>query len=105
MMDLTPDAKFKITAVGLLGMFTAAFGFGWKFQSTLSQINQSLKDTVYRLDSVESKLTDRIDAFEVVMQDRWTKSQAAEWSLRMLVMNPSLKIPDPREPMRLLGGQ
>lgn len=103
MLALTADTKFKITAGGAVVAFAAAFGFGVKFQATLSQINQSLKDTVHRLDSVEAKLTERIDGFEVTMADRWTKAQSAEWALRMLVVNPSIKIPDPREPSRLLG--
>jgi hypothetical protein len=103
MMNLSPDSKFKITVGAASATILAAAGFGWKAQATLSQINESLKSTVQRLDSVETKLTERINSFEILMSDRFTKTAAAEWSLRLQVVNPGLKIPDPRDPSRLLG--
>jgi len=102
-MELTPDTRFKITLAGFGAAFVASFGFGWQVQSTLSAINTSLKETVTQLNGVEEKLTRRINDFENLVSDRWTKSQAAEWALRYVVLNPSAKVPDPRNPMVQLG--
>ena len=103
MMNLTPDAKFKITFGGAAVVVVAAIGFGWKAQGTLSQINESLKTTISRLDSVEAKLNDRINSFEALVSDRWTKTAAAEWCLRAANANRSLRWPDPRDPGRFLN--
>lgn len=103
MMNLTPDAKFKTGIGAALCVVAAAAGFGWKAQATLNSINDSLKSTVTRLDSVEAKLNDRISSFEAVMSDRWTKTAAAEWAYRLLNANPSLRLPDPRDPGRFLN--
>lgn len=103
MVNLSPDAKFRVTFGGACVVLLAAIGFGWKAQATLSSINESLKATISRLDSVEGKLTERINGFEAVMSDRFTKTAAAEWALRMLVANPTLRVPDPRDPSRLLS--
>lgn len=91
-MTLTPDSKFKIT----VGMFTVVIGWsayaGWKVNDTISRVNQSIKD-----------VNDKITNLESSVADRFTKTAAAEWALRIVVSNPTLKIPDPRDPSRLLG--
>ena len=104
MLNLTPDAKFRITLGSGVVAACTLFVFGWNAQKTLTSINENLKNTNQRLDGVESKMNERISGFETTIQDRWTKTAAAEWALRMLVSNPTIKIPDPRDPSKLLGG-
>ena len=86
-----PDLRFKISMGLAMTTILAAVGFGIKFQQTLSGIEQKF-----------DKLSTRLDAFELVMGDRWTKTAAAEWALRLQIKNPTISIPDPRSPNQLL---
>lgn len=102
-MNLGPDAKVRMTIGAVVVVSGAVFWFGWNAQGTLASIDAQLKTTNYRLDAVETKLNERMTSFEVVMQDRFTKTAAAEWALRFQILHPQLKIPDPRNPMELLS--
>lgn len=102
-MNLGADAKFKVTLGAAVLFIGGVFTFGWKAQATLSSIDATMKATVARLDAVESKLNDRINGFEAIVADRFTKTAAAEWALRFQILNPNLPVPDPRNPMVLLG--
>lgn len=103
MVNLSPDAKFKVTVAAAGCVVTGAFIFGWRAQATLTSLLDEVKKTVYRLDNVESKLNERINGFEAVVSDRFTKTAAAEWALRFQILNPGIPVPDPRNPMLLLG--
>lgn len=103
MIDLSPDTKVKLTIGAVVVGFIAAATFGWKAQATLSVISVNLKETNDRMAIIEKSMNDRLTGFETVMSDRWTKSQAAEWALRFVVNNPSLHIPDPRDPGHFLN--
>lgn len=103
MMDLSPDNKFKVKTGAAVLSALALVGFGWKAQATLSAILIDLKETKNQIVDVAEKMNGRMNSFETVMSDRWTKAQAAEWSLRVLVANPALRIPDPRNPSLFLN--
>lgn len=125
MIDLSPDTKFKLTFGGLCVVAATAFWFGWRLQTTLSTISADTKDTRaqvaqatekmnQRMDGIEAvmnerftrasdKMTQRMDGIEAVMNDRFTKTAAAEWALRIVVSNPTLKVPDPRDPGHFLN--
>lgn len=109
-LQLTPDLKFKITIGALLTMLVTAAGFGWKAQATLSSLNLQAKEANDKFDGlgakmtqIETSMTQRLTAFEATMSDRFTKTAAAEWALRLVVSNPNLRIPDPRDPSRMLS--
>lgn len=103
MPPLTPDSKFKITFAGAFVVLAAVAGAAWKAQATLSAISKSLDDVSTRVSQVESAVNTKISGLELVMSDRWTKSNAAEWALRMVVANPGIKVPDPRNPAEFLN--
>lgn len=107
---LTADLKFKITLGVFLSALSLAAGFGWKAQATLSSLNNQAKEANDKFDGlgqkiqqIETSMTQRLTAFEVTMSDRFTKTAAAEWALRLVVSNPNLRIPDPRDPSRMLS--
>ena len=91
MAVLTPDAKFKIGIATAAAFCVACIGFGWRAQQTLGAIEK-------RLDSMAS----RMDTMETTIGDRFAKTAAAEWALRLQIKNPTISIPDPRSPNQLL---
>lgn len=111
-ITLTPNLRFKIgigTAITIAGvLITGAI----EAQQTLTKINTSVGSVNMRIDSVTSKielversLNEKLDQFDRTMQDRFTKTAAAEWALRMALSNPTMRIPDPRSPDKLLRGE
>ena len=103
MPPLTPDSKFKVSLISAFLAIVAAGGFGYRVNDTLSAINKSLTEVSNRVSQVELAVNSKISGLELVMADRWTKSQAAEWALRLVVNNPGLRIPDPRDPGSFLN--
>ena len=110
MPALTPELKFKISLGVAISAITAAAGFGWQAQAKLSaisasavEVNQKFDALGQKIQQIETSMTQRLTAFEITMSDRFTKTAAAEWALRLVVSNPALKIPDPRDPSRMLS--
>lgn len=103
MLDLTPDTRAKMTLGGVVVGAFILVGFGWKAQATLSAILVDLKETKGQIVDVADKMNARMSTFETIISDRFTKAMASEWSLRMQVANPTLRIPDPRDPAMFLN--
>jgi len=93
MPEISSDMKFKISMGLAVTVVGAAIGFGMKLQASIGGIERKF-----------DKLTERLDAFEGIMGDRWTKTQAAEWALRLQLTDPTRSVPDPRDPTKLLKG-
>lgn len=103
MLTITPETRLKLTVGAFFAVVISAGGVAWKAQATLSAINTNIQDTSARVTAVEAALSSKFAAFEITMSDRFTKTAAAEWALRLVVNNPALRIPDPRDPSRLLS--
>lgn len=110
MVVLTENTKFRV-GLGVAGTaLILAAGFGFKAQAQLSTIaqaaqdaNAKISDMNAKISAVETSLTSRLTSFEATMSDRFTKTAAAEWALRMLNANPTFIVPDPRDPSRFLN--
>lgn len=35
--------------------------------------------------------------------DQWSKADASEWALRARILNPDVRLPDPRNPQNIIG--
>ncbi len=110
-ITLTPNLRFKIGIGTAITVALAIGGAAMQAQRTLTTISTSLKTANDRIDSVTTKiesversLNEKLEGFDRTMQDRFTKTAAAEWALRMALANPTMKIPDPRQPDKLLRG-
>ena len=103
MREISGNTKVGISLAALVAIVTAAGGAAWKAQGTLTAIQQSVQDVSVRITSLETNTAEKMKALEIVMGDRFTKTAAAEWALRMKVANPTIKVPDPRDPSVMLG--
>jgi hypothetical protein len=93
-------------AISLATVATIVVGAGtavWKTSQILTDIRDSVRAVSSRIENLESSTTDKLKSLELVMADRFTKTQAAEWALRIKVANPAMNVPDPREPSFMLG--
>ena len=102
---LTSNTKVGLSLGALATVVAAAGAAAWRAQSTLSDIRYSVQDVSARIAALEESTAQKLEALNIVMADRWTKTAAAEWALRVQILNPSLRIPDPRDPGVLLNGQ
>ena len=101
--ELSGNTKFGLSIATVAMIVSAAGGAVWKAQQTLLAIQHSVQQVSDRITSLEATTTEKMRTLEAVMADRFTKTAAAEWALRIKVSNPTLRIPDPREPARLIG--
>lgn len=86
MAALTSQTKTTIgTAIIVAGF---AFG-GWQYLEN-------------RFGSITSRFTELETRLAEGTGDRFTKTAAAEQALRMAIENPGIKVPDPRDPNRII---
>lgn len=102
MVALTPETRFRISIGAAFAAVLAAAGFGWRAQAILTSINENVKESTSQFSAKLDKLSTRLDSLETVMADRFTKTAAAEWALRLVIENPAIKVPDPREPSKTI---
>lgn len=55
------------------------------------------------MSAIRIEMTNRIDKVDASTQDRWTKTAQSEWAARFQINNPTIRVPDPKDPARLLG--
>lgn len=85
MVDLSPESKFRMTFGALVAVVVFAAVGGWRANALLTSIDA-------RLRTIESG-----------DKDRWNKAEAVEWAYRLMTANPNMRMPDPRDPMRMLS--
>lgn len=98
-MAITPNTKLNVTVISAVTIIAAIVGAAIKAQMTLTAINDTGKELSRKLESTNEKLS----ALDEKIQERFTKAEAVEWALRTQNLNPTLRIPDPRNPSQLLS--
>ncbi len=84
---LTENTPVKTTiGVGLLVISTCVWGT-WKIAGILQAIN-------------ESQIAIKADLNELIRQQR---DVATTWALRLAIENPSIRVPDPQDPSKVVG--
>jgi predicted negative regulator of RcsB-dependent stress response len=103
MKEISGNTKVALSLASIVALVGAIATAAWQANSVLTQIRDSVMQVSTRIDTLETNTSEKLRALEVVMQDRFTKTAAAEWALRIKVANPDLAVPDPREPATLIG--
>ena len=102
MREFSPQTKFVVSIGTALAVVGAAGAAAWRAQGTLTEIRDSVREVKDKVATLEQATSDRFDAMEVLMADRFTKTAAAEWALRFQLLNPTTVVPDPRQPDKML---
>lgn len=95
-MPLNEKTRFSVTigtAVGLVSFFVYATR---SVDKTLAAIRDDMT-------AIRRELTDRIDKVDNNTRDRWTLTAQSEWAARLQINNREMRIPDPKDPARLLS--
>lgn len=92
-MGVLEDSKIRfntliVTVVACFSLTTATAAFAWKASNTLTKIDNELKA--------------QSAAISEVKENSYTLSRAAEQALRMAIENPGMRVPDPRDPSKLI---
>lgn len=103
MPPLTEKTRIKVTIAGAIVFLASAAGAVWKVQSILTQIRDSVREVSTAVASLQRDTDTKMAAVNAALQDRFTLAASAEWALRMKVSNPTMRIPDPRNPSTMLG--
>lgn len=103
MPPLTEKTRINVTIAGAIVFLASAAGAVWKVQSILTQIRDSVREVSTAVASLQRDTDAKMAAVNAALQDRFTLTASAEWALRMKVINPNMRIPDPRNPSALLG--
>lgn len=103
MPPLTEKTRLNVTIVSAALFIASAAGAVWKVQAILTQIRDSVREVSTAVASLQRDTDIKMQAVDSALRDRFTLAAAAEWSLRIKVSNPSMRVPDPRNPSALLG--
>lgn len=93
---ISEKTRFNITiatAISVAGFIVYATS---AFNRTLSSIRDDMR-------TIRMELTERIDKVDANTQDRWTRTAMSEFAARLALNNRELRIPDPKDPARLLS--
>lgn len=91
-MTLSPDTQMTITIGTALSVLVFLLGAVWKFSRVVSHMER-------RWEIMETKIKDVTDK----LADSYTLSRASEVALRTAIENPSHRVPDPRNPHRVIA--
>lgn len=97
MKDLSAQTKFYISISTAAVVLGSAAGAVWKVQQTLTDIRDGVSDVARKVSSLEQATDGRFLELE-----KSYKSSISEWALRAQMANPTIKIPDPRDPSKFL---
>lgn len=92
LMDIE-DSKIQFRSVGaivlaLVALMGTIIGGTWKIAAVMNNMSTELKSLSSSLDEVKSA--------------SYTLARASEQALRTAIENPSLRVPDPRDPNKLI---
>ena len=108
-MTMSLDKQTRVSLgllLGMLVMVSPLVGLFWKTRVEVQDLNYQIQ-TNDRAKSADIKaLTVRLDAMIEQLDDakdeRYRMTNASEDALRMAMENPGLRVPDPRNPGRVL---
>lgn len=92
-MTITPQSK---TTLGIAGtIVVAAVGSTWKISNAIGALKAEFGE---RIDEVEIGMLDNRSAID----GKASLAALSEQALRMAIENPGLRVPDPRDPNRII---
>lgn len=95
-MPLNEKTRFSVT----IGTAAALVGF---FIYATRGVDKTLASIRDDMNAIRRELTDRIDKVDNATHDRWTLTAESEWAARLQINNREMRIPDPKDPSRLLS--
>lgn len=92
-MTITPQSK---TTLGIAGTIViAAIGSTWTISNAIGAVKAEIAT---RIDGVEASVHET----KVAIDGKASLSALSEQALRMAIENPGLRVPDPRDPNRII---
>lgn len=92
-MTITPQSK---TTLGLATtILVAAVGSTWKISNAIGSVKAEIAD---RIDGVEVTVLEN----KAAIDSKASLASLSEQALRMAIENPGLRVPDPRDPNRII---
>lgn len=88
---ISPDTQFNITLGVAVSSLIALIGGVWKVSRVFAHFEK-------RWEGMEAKITAMTDK----LGDSYTLTRASEVALRTAIENPSHRVPDPRNPHRVI---
>lgn len=88
-IEISPQAKVTLTLGLVASVLVTVVTCTWKMASTLNEVNSTMRNLDARVSAVES--------------NRFRISDAAEVALRTAIENPKMRVPDPRDPSRIIA--
>lgn len=89
MTSITKETKISLSLALLLVSCTGAVvGSIWRFAGRVDEVTRQTEQVNVKLESMKSEM--------------FTQSQAAEQALRTAMLNPGLRVPDPRNPGQVI---
>lgn len=97
---LTVFSEWKPVAALIVSIFATGWGTAWFVSNTVGDLNAG-RDVVQR-EMVEIR-KDLIDLQAQMKDDRYTLTAASEKALRTAIENPGMRVPDPRDPDKIIS--
>ncbi len=83
-LHISNESTLTITLAAASGLLIFAIGATWWVAKTLSNITTQIRTMLTRLDNA------------------FTIEKASEQALRMAIENPGMRVPDPRDPTKII---
>lgn len=88
-VEWSPNTKMTLTVGAIFSVLLTVVSCTWKMASTMNEVNATMKNLDARVSAIEA--------------NRFRISDAAEVALRTAIENPSMRVPDPRDPSKIIA--
>lgn len=87
-IEISPQAKVTLTVGLVCSILITVVTCTWKIASTMNEVNTTMRNLDARVSAIEN--------------NRFRISDAAEVALRTAIENPKMRVPDPRDPSKII---